>query len=34
LADFKNKTLSGQHRPITSRDCYRASLRLRYSYNG
>jgi hypothetical protein len=34
LAHFTTKTLSGQHRPITSRGCYRASLRSRYSFNG
>jgi hypothetical protein len=29
LADFENKTLSGQHQAITRLSCYRASLRSR-----
>ncbi len=29
LVDFKNKSLSGQHQPITRLSCYRASFRSR-----
>jgi hypothetical protein len=29
LVDFENKSLSGQHQPMTRLSCYRASLRSR-----
>jgi len=29
LVEFNDKTLSGQHQPITRLSCYRASLRSR-----